>query len=385
MVKNNPKSTAVTDKKLADLKTVSLMTRMWIINMTHEAGSGHPGGSLSATDIVSTLYFHVMKHDPKRNSGWENRDRFILSKGHAAPALYAALAQSGYFEKELILKFLKKHNPKFYDNFVKSKHFKKLKSSKNFGLDLQMTLRKLGSPLQGHPDMTKLPGIEASTGSEGQGLSIGIGMAIAGKLNRKDYRVYVLLGDGEMDCGQIWEAAMAATHLKVIVNKKKQKLDNLVAIVDRNRLQLDSFTQEIMDIEPLADKWKSFGWKVINIDGHDFSKLIKALDTTNDQRRKPTVIIADTIKGSCVKCMENSPNFHGKPPNDKEYVDALDELLEDLHELNLKKSKLRDKRALKALLEVTEKHLRPIKYDSDFYKQTKKEVLKTLRSTRSKL
>jgi transketolase len=221
-----------------------------------------------------------------------------------------------------------------------------------------MTLRKLDSPLQGHPDMTKLPGIEASTGSEGQGLSIGIGMAIAGKLDRKNYRVYVLLGDGEMDCGQIWEAAMAATHLKV----KGEKLDNLIAIVDRNKLQLDSFTKEIMDIEPLADKWKSFGWKVINIDGHDFRKLVKALNTTNDQRRKPTVIIADTVKGSCVQCMENSPNYHGKAPNDKEYIIALFELLNTLLELDLKNITKHRKDTLKTLIDITEKHLKAIKF-----------------------
>jgi transketolase len=174
---------------------------------------------------------------------------------------------------------------------------------------------------------------------------------------------------------------MAATHLKV----NGEKLDNLIAIVDRNRLQLDSFTKEIMDIEPLVDKWKSFGWKVINIDGHDYSKLVKSLDTTNDQRRKPTVIIADTVKGSCVQCMENSPNYHGKPPNDKEYVDALDELMDKMLKLDLRKVKPRDKNSLRSLLEVTEKHLKPIKYESDFYKQTKSEVMAKLESTRSKL
>jgi transketolase len=268
-------------KKIKELENTARETRKWIIKMTHSAGSGHPGGSLSATDIITALYFHIMNHkaeDPK----WPDRDRFVLSKGHAAPALYATLAQAGYFETSEL-----------------------------------MTLRKLGSRLQGHPDMKRTPGIEASTGSEGQGLSMGIGMALGGRLDRKFYRVYVMVGDGELNCGQTWEAAMAAAHFK---------LDNLTAFVDANGLQLDGPTLQIMNSEPIGFKWKSFGWHVIEIDGHDMKAIIQAINEAQKIQGKPTVIIAKTIKGKGVSFMEGAVGFHGKATNPEEYEQAMKEL-----------------------------------------------------------
>jgi transketolase len=249
--------------------------------MIHVAGSGHPGGSLSATDIMTALYFKHMNVRPAEPK-WEDRDRFVLSKGHAAPALYACLAEAGYFSTDSL-----------------------------------STLRQIGSKLQGHPDMRKTPGVEASTGSEGQGLSMGIGMALAGKLDRKQYRVYVMLGDGELDCGQIWEAAMSAAFFKV---------DNLVAIVDRNKLQLDGPTESIMSLEPLPDKWKAFGWHVIEANGHDFRDILSALDQAREIKGKPTVIIAHTVKGKGVSFMEGAVGFHGKAPNKEQYDQAMKEL-----------------------------------------------------------
>ncbi|HIE13649.1 TPA: transketolase, partial [Candidatus Bathyarchaeota archaeon] len=222
-----------------------------------------------------------LKHDPK-NPKWEDRDRFILSKGHSCPVLYAALARSGYFSVEELWK-----------------------------------LRKIGSMLQGHPDMLKTPGIEASTGNLGQGLSIGIGMALAAKLDGKDYRVYVMLGDGELDEGQVWEAAMAASHFQ---------LNNLIAIVDYNGLQLDGFVKDIMSLEPLAEKWRAFGWHVIEIDGHNMRQILDALDLSLRVKSKPVVIIAHTIKGKGVSFMENQVQFHGKALTEEQLKKALEEL-----------------------------------------------------------
>ena len=269
------------NNEVKGLEEKARIIRKHIVEMIYNAGSGHPGGSLSAADILTALYLKVMRHDPK-NPRWEDRDRFILSKGHAAPALYATLAEAGYFP-----------------------------------VDELLALRKLGSRLQGHPDMRKLPGIEASTGSEGQGLSIGIGASLHAKLNRKLYRVYVMIGDGENDCGQIWESALSASHFKT---------DNLTVILDRNGLQLDGPTREIMGIEPLSDKWKAFGWKVIEINGHSFREILNAFDHAKNVKGKPTIIIAHTVKGKGVSFMEGNVSFHGKPPNREEYEQAMKEL-----------------------------------------------------------
>jgi transketolase len=252
-----------------------------IVTMIGKAGSGHPGGSLSAVEIVTALYFGCLRHDPA-NPGWEDRDRFVLSKGHAAPLLYAALAESGYFPLEEL-----------------------------------NTLRTLGSCLQGHCDMTSTPGVEVSTGSLGQGLSIGVGIGLAGRLDGRACRVYVLLGDGECDEGQVWEAAMAAAHFG---------LDNLVAIVDHNRQQIDGWNHEVMNIEPLPDKWVAFGWHAIEVDGHDLAELLAAFDETKRVAGRPTVIIAHTIKGKGVSFMENNLDFHGKAPTPAQVERALEEL-----------------------------------------------------------
>lgn len=266
---------------ISELRDIAKKLRRHVITMIATAGSGHPGGSLSAADIITALYFQVMRHDPK-NPNWHDRDRFVLSKGHAAPILYAALAECGYFPVGELL-----------------------------------TLRKLDSRLQGHTDRTLTPGVEMSAGALGQGLSFSIGIALAGRLDSRDYRVYVLLGDGECDEGQVWEAAMAAAHFKV---------DNLVAIVDRNQQQLDSWTREIMDLEPLAEKWHAFGWHVLNIDGHDFEQILTALEKAKGIKNKPTVIVAHTIKGKGVSFMENNIDFHGKAPTPEEAQKALKEL-----------------------------------------------------------
>lgn len=252
-----------------------------IIEMLHRAGSGHAGGSLSETEILVTLYYGVLRVDPTQPE-MEDRDRFILSKGHAAPGLYAVLARKGYFPGEELTR-----------------------------------LRRKGSILQGHPDMKKTPGVDFSTGSLGQGLSAGCGMALAGRLAGKDYRVYVLLGDGELNEGQIWEAAMAAAKLK---------LDNLVAIVDRNHVQLDGTSDEIMPLEPLADKWRANNWHVICADGHDCKELLSAFEEAKSVREKPVVILAETVKGKGVSFMEGDYHWHGKPINDEEYARAVREL-----------------------------------------------------------
>ena len=252
-----------------------------IVRMIGAAKSGNPGGSLSAADIVASLYFKVMRHDPA-NPKWPDRDRFVLSKGHAGPVLYAALAESGYFPVEEL-----------------------------------MTFRKINSRLQGHPDMNKTPGVEFSTGSLGHGLGAAVGMAIAGKLDNRDYRVFAMIGDGESQEGAIWEAGMAAAHYK---------LDNLTAILDHNGLQIDGPNVEVMGLEPVADKWRAFGWNVIEIDGHDFGQILGALDPSRKDPGKPTMIIARTTKGKGVSFMENAVDWHGKAPRPEEVEQAIAEL-----------------------------------------------------------
>jgi len=266
---------------LAEMEAIAKRLRRHIITMTGKAGSGHPGGSLSAVEIITVLYFRVLRHKPK-DPCWRDRDRFILSKGHAAPLLYAALAECGYFP-----------------------------------VDELLTLRQLDSRLQGHTDCTLTPGVEMSAGALGQGLSFAIGVALAGRLNLQDYRVYVLLGDGECDEGQVWEGAMAAAHFKV---------DNLVAIVDNNGQQIDGWNRDVMNLEPFNKKWEAFGWHVLEVDGHDLAQLTQAFEQAKLIKGKPTVIIAHTIKGKGVSFMENNPDFHGKAPNAKEVEIALREL-----------------------------------------------------------
>ena len=268
-------------KDISFLKEKAKEIRKSIVSMITEAKSGHPGGSLSATDILTALYFSEMNVDPT-NPKMEGRDRFVLSKGHAAPAIYATLAEKGYFSKDEL-----------------------------------MTLRKFGSRLQGHPDMKKLPGIEISTGSLGQGLSVANGMALNAKIFDENYRTYVVLGDGEIQEGQIWEAAMTAAHYK---------LDNLCAFLDSNNLQIDGNVSEIMGVEPLDKKWEAFGWNVIKIDGHDFEQILSALAKARKCKGKPTMIIAKTIKGKGVSFMENVCGFHGVAPTLEELERALAEL-----------------------------------------------------------
>lgn len=263
-----------------ELKGVARELRRDIVQTIYTAGSGHPGGSLSELEILVALYFRVMRHDPV-NPQWPDRDRFILSKGHASPGLYAVLARAGYFPKEELA-----------------------------------TFRKLSSRLQGHAHpMT--PGVEMNSGSLGMGLSFALGCALAARLDHKDYLVYVLLGDGECDEGQVWEAAMAAAH---------HKATNLIAFVDRNRIQNDRFTDEVMSLEPLARKWRSFGWRVLETDGHDFNALLAAIDQARRRRTRPTVVIAHTVKGKGVSFMENNPAFHGRAPNRQEFEQAMKEL-----------------------------------------------------------
>ncbi|MDD5590655.1 MAG: transketolase [Dehalococcoidales bacterium] len=263
------------------MKAIAKRLRRHIISMIGEAGSGHPGGSLSAVEIVTDLYFRVLRHKPL-DPCWPERDRFILSKGHAAPLLYAALAECGYFPVEELL-----------------------------------TLRKLESRLQGHTDCRLIPGVEMTAGALGQGLSFAVGVALAGRLDSMDYRVYVLLGDGECDEGQVWEAAMAAAHFKV---------DNLVAIVDNNGLQLDGWNRDIMNLAPFAEKWRAFGWHTVSVDGHDLARLDAAFEQVRSVKGQPSVIIARTVKGKGVSFMENQVDFHGKAPNAAEVAMALKEL-----------------------------------------------------------
>ncbi len=266
---------------LRELEAKARTLRVNLIRMLAEAGSGHPGGSLSAVEIVTALYFHVMRLKPLQPD-WPDRDRFILSKGHAAPLLYAALAERGFFPPEELL-----------------------------------TLRKLGSRLQGHPDLRKLPGVEASTGSLGQGLSIGLGIALAGKLDGRDYRVYVLLGDGECQEGQVWEAAMAAAHYRA---------DNLTAILDYNGLQIDGPVAQVLSPLPFAEKWEAFGWAVREVDGHDFASLLDAFAWAAGVRGRPSLILARTVKGKGVSFMENRVDWHGTAPNREQAARALAEL-----------------------------------------------------------
>lgn len=268
----------------ATIKKLELMTvtiRKHVIEMLYRAKSGHPGGSLSAVDALVSLYFAHMNHNPKKPCE-PNRDRFILSKGHAVPALYAVLAESGYFSTSTL---------------------------KN--------LREINCKLQGHPVCTCVPGIEASTGSLGHGLSFATGVALAGKLDEKSYHVYVMVGDGETDEGQIWEAAASASHYK---------LDNLTALLDRNFLQIDGSTEEVMRLESVSDRWSAFGWHVIEINGHDLIQILGALQEADNHKRQPTVIILNTIKGKGVSFMENNVDFHGVPPNEMERKMAIEEL-----------------------------------------------------------
>ena len=272
-----------TQMSIQELEEMAATIRGDIIEMICTAQAGHPGGSLSATDIVTALYFRVMNVEPQ-NPNWPDRDRFILSKGHACPVWYSALAERGYFDKA------------------------------HLG-----TLRKLNSILQGHPDMNKTPGIDMTAGSLGQGLSVGLGMALSGKLRKKWYHVWVVMGDGEVQEGSVWEAAMAAA---------KWKADNLTAILDRNHLQNDDCVDHQMPIEPLADKWRAFGWHVIEIDGHDMTQVVDALEMAKTVKGQPTMVIAETVKGKGVSYMENQVEWHGKAPCEEEAACALKEIRE---------------------------------------------------------
>lgn len=267
-----------------ELKRVANVLRQDIISMLVTSKSGHPGGSLSAAEIVTTLFFHEMRINPQ-DPRWADRDRFVLSKGHAAPVLYAALAEKGYFPKE----------------------------------ELQ-GLRQIGHMLQGHPDMKKTPGVDMSTGSLGQGLSAANGMALAGKLDGKDYRVFALLGDGEIAEGQVWEAAMAATHYK---------LDNVTAVLDLNGLQIDGTTDSVMCSNPLTEKWRSFCWHVIEVDGHDVDALLAAFAEAKQVKGKPSIILAKTVKGKGVSFMEDQAGWHGNAPSIEQGEQALKELREE--------------------------------------------------------
>ncbi|MCC3869147.1 transketolase [Terrisporobacter mayombei] len=269
------------------LNEITNVIRKDIVSMICKSKSGHPGGSLSAVEILTALYFDQMNIDPT-NPKMEDRDRFVLSKGHAAPALYATLAERGYFEKEEL------------------NH-----------------LRKLGSMLQGHPDMKKIPGVEMSTGSLGQGFSVACGMAMAAKLDNAPWNVYALLGDGEVQEGIIWEAAMSAAHYK---------LDNMIAFLDYNGLQIDGEVDSVMSINPIEDKFRTFGWNVITIDGHDFDQIFAALDMAKDTVGKPTMIIAKTVKGKGVSFMENQASWHGSAPSEEQLEQALSELGGAFHE-----------------------------------------------------
>jgi len=264
-----------------ELNEITRQIRKDIVSMIHGSKSGHPGGSLSAVEILAALYFDEMNIDPN-NCKMEDRDRFVLSKGHAAPVLYATLANRGYFDRE------------------------ELKG-----------LRKMGRMLQGHPDMKGTPGVDMSTGSLGQGFSVACGMAMASKLDNAPWRVYALLGDGEVQEGIIWEAAMSAAHYK---------LDNMIAFLDYNGLQIDGPNEKVMNIGPIVDKFKAFGWNVIEIDGHDFDQIFAALDMAKETVGKPTMIIAKTIKGKGISFMENEASWHGTAPSDSDLERSLFEL-----------------------------------------------------------
>lgn len=263
------------------LEDRSKVIRRHVITMLAKAGSGHPGSSLSTVDLLVALFYSKLRHNP-RQPAWPDRDRFVMSKGHACPALYATLAETGYF-----------------------------------GIDKLDTLRQFGSMLQGHPCMKTTPGIEISGGSLGQGLSVGLGISLAAKLDNKGYRTYVMLGDGEIEEGQVWEAAMAASHYKA---------DNLCAIIDQNGLQIDGFIHEIMSSHPIPDKWRGFGWHVIETNGHDFPAILAAYSEAEAVKGRPTVIVAKTVKGKGVSFMENQVDWHGKAPTKEEAERALAEL-----------------------------------------------------------
>jgi transketolase len=271
----------ITKEKIKELENIARLMRIDVLKMLNKAKSGHTGGSLSSIEIITSLYFNYMKHNPK-NPSWEDRDKFVLSKGHAAPALYAALSRCGYFEPSLL-----------------------------------MTLREIGSKLQGHPDEKVTRGVEVSTGSLGQGLSLSNGLALASRLDKRKTRVYTLLGDGEVQEGQVWEAAMSSAHFR---------LDNLCAILDFNGLQIDGKVKDIMNIEPIPEKWQAFGWEVTTIDGHSFLEILKALSWAEGNKGKPSIIIAKTIKGKGVSLFENKVKYHGIPPTDEELTFALKEL-----------------------------------------------------------
>ena len=267
--------------KVEELKNKAKQIRKGIILQVYKAQSGHPGGSLSIADILTVLYFNEMNVDEK-NPKWENRDRLVLSKGHCSPALYSALANRGFFDIEKLEQF-----------------------------------RNIDGFLQGHPDMNKVPGVDMSTGSLGQGLSVANGIAIAGKLEKKDYRVYCILGDGEIEEGQIWESAMTSA---------KYKLDNLCVIIDNNNLQIDGTIEEVMSSYPIDEKFKSFGFQVITIDGNDIKKIMQAFKVAKKVKGKPTCIIAKTTKGKGISYMENKVEWHGKAPNKEQYEEAIKEL-----------------------------------------------------------
>ena len=266
-------------ERIVELEETARLLRVAIVKALHKSQSGHTGGSLSVIDMVTALYFHKMRHNPA-NPSWEGRDRFVLSKGHAAPAQYVALAEAGYFPKE----------------------------------DL-MLLRRLGSHLQGHPDSKGTPGVEVPTGSLGQGLSMAVGMALGLRLDARENRVYTVLGDGELQEGQVWEAAMAAGHYR---------LDNLCAMVDANGLQIDGAVAKVMNVAPIADKFRAFGWNVVEIDGHDMAAIVGALDGAETVKGVPTMIVAATVKGKGVSFFENKASYHGVPPSDEELPRALE-------------------------------------------------------------
>ncbi len=269
------------ENEIKSLEDIAADIRCSVLTMVKEGGVGHIGGSLSVTDILVSLYFKVLKTDPK-NPGWSERDRLVVSKGHCAAGLYSTLAQKGFFSKEKL---------------------------KTFGM--------INSILQVHPDKTKVAGIEASSGALGQGLSIGLGMALAARLDKKDYHTYVILGDGEIQEGQVWEAALFGAHYK---------LDNITAILDLNNVQLMGNVDQIMGIAPVADKWKAFGWEVLEIDGHNFSQIIESLNKAKQVKGKPVIIIANTVKGKGVSFMENTCKWHGNVPTQDEYEAAIAEI-----------------------------------------------------------
>ena len=277
----------MTQEELIFLKKKAIERRMDIINMIYKAKSGHTGGSLSSVEILVILFYKIMRINPK-NPRWEHRDRFILSKGHSVEVYYSILADLGFFPKEEL------------ENYCKYR-----------------------SMLTGHPT-TKVPGVEVNTGALGHGLAVGIGMAIAGKMDNKDYRVYVLMGDGELDEGSVWEAAQIAAHYQ---------LDNLVGIVDRNRLQISGDTEEVLKLENLVDKWASFGWQVIQVNGHDIEELVRVFERIPLVEKKPHLVIARTVKGKGISFIEGDKSWHHRVPNDEEYEKALEELRQQLKEV----------------------------------------------------